>query len=58
MFVGEILREGREFNVSVNITAEQMNNPKFVEKVIRYAKNDQVEGHFGLRSQRNPLWIR
>ena len=45
---GEILREGREFNVSVNITAEQMNNPKFVEKVIRYAKNDQVEGHFGL----------
>ncbi|MCD2492341.1 EAL domain-containing protein [Lacrimispora sp. NSJ-141] len=43
-----LLREGHMLEISMNITAEQLNNSRFVDKVIRLADEYGVSGFFCL----------
>lgn len=43
-----LLELGSPVTVSANITAEQLNEPRFVEKVIRMAEVHRVAGHYCL----------
>ncbi len=43
-----LLRDGHMLEISMNITAEQLNNPRFVDKVIRLAGEYGVSGVFCL----------
>lgn len=44
----ELLDRGMSISVSANISVEQLNSPKFVERVIRYADIYGVSGHYCL----------